>query len=73
MMRTFSKCVVLVLSSMGLFFAIGCETKPIAITYDRPAEYTIPPSVKRLAIVRFGGKGRTERKYGEICHILRIR
>ena len=67
MMRMFSRCAVLFLSGASLFLAIGCETKPIAISYYRPAQYRIPPSVKKLAIVRFGGKGRTERKYGEIA------
>ncbi|MCK5113519.1 MAG: tetratricopeptide repeat protein [Phycisphaerae bacterium] len=67
MVRTFRKCTVLLLCGVGAFFAAGCETKPIAISYYRPAQYKIPSSVKKLAIVRFGGKGRTERKYGEIA------
>ena len=63
----FSRCAIGVLSCASVFFAIGCETKPISITYNRPAQYAIPSNVKRVAIVRFAGKGRTERKYGEIA------
>jgi len=45
----------------------GCEDKPISISYDRPAEYGIPASVRRIAVAQFGGKTSEDRKFGEIA------
>jgi tetratricopeptide (TPR) repeat protein len=47
---------------------IGCKDKrTIAIRYERPAQYQIPQSVHKVAIVEFGATGRTEKKWGELA------
>jgi tetratricopeptide (TPR) repeat protein len=57
----------LLVSACSLVF-IGCgEKTEITFTYDRPAQYDIPPKVRRIAIVEFGGKEGTEKKWGEIA------
>ncbi len=52
-----------------LFFVIpGCGKKVIVkISYDRPAEYSIPSSIKRLAVAEFGAMSRTDKRWGEVA------
>lgn len=45
----------------------GGEGGQISLRYDRPAKYNIPKSVRKIAIVQFGAKKGTEKKWGEIA------
>jgi len=58
------------LAMTGLFclaLLAGCEDKPIQITYDRPAEYQIPQTIRRLAVAEFGGQSAQDKKFGNIA------
>lgn len=53
---------------VGCLFLAGCGSKYVVeLRYDKPAKYTIPLSIKRLAVAEFGGQSRLDRKWGEIA------
>ncbi len=56
------------LLSIGFLVCLaGCGEKPLTITYDRPAEYNISESIRRIAIAEFGGKTALDRKFGDVA------
>ncbi len=57
--------VLLMIPSLAVLS--GCEDKPISIGYDRPPEYQIPTSVRRIAIAEFGGRSEEDKKFGDIA------
>lgn len=57
--------VYLVVVSGGLL-AMGCDSSStISVSYERPPKYEVPMSVRKVAIVEFGAKDGTEKKWGE--------
>jgi len=58
---------MIAISLCGAALLGGCEDQPLSLTYDRPAEYQIPQSVKRIAIAEFGAASADDRKYGDIA------
>ncbi len=58
--------LAVIISGLAL---VGCgeEKAQISIKYDRPAQYDIPKGVNKIAIVQFGAKQGTEKKWGEIA------
>lgn len=66
-----SKFRVICLSAVfPALFVSGCGGEKggaISISYNRPAKYNIPQSVREIAIVQFGAKKGTEKKWGEIA------
>ena len=57
----------LLIALAGLVGGCGQEDGQISIRYDRPAKYHIPKTVRKIAIVQFGAKKGTEKKWGEIA------
>ena len=52
----------------GCVLLAGCGSKYVVkLSYDKPAKYTIPLRIKRLAVAEFGGKSARDRKWGEIA------
>ena len=46
----------------------GCgEEATITLSYDRPAAYDIPQTVRKIAIAEFGGKSAEDRKWGDVA------
>lgn len=60
-----------VLATVPLLAVIlsGCgETKQaIQISYNRPAAYEIPESIRKLAIAEFGGKTDADKRWGDVA------
>ena len=58
---------------LGLFLTaslgalLGCEDKPITISYDCAPEYRIPTRIRRIGVAEFGGKTSEDRKFGNIA------
>jgi len=65
--KGFKRSFFLLIVAPVLAAICGCEDKPITITYDRPAEYEIPPTIRRIAIAEFGGATATDKKFGNIA------
>ncbi|MCD4826111.1 MAG: tetratricopeptide repeat protein [Phycisphaerae bacterium] len=68
MKRSIHISTVVLLLFGGMVFFSGCgEKRTISISYTRPAVQKIPADVRKIAIVQFGAKIGTEKKWGEIA------
>jgi curli biogenesis system outer membrane secretion channel CsgG len=60
-------CVAAPLALAAMLAGCGEAKQAIEISYDRPAAYQIPESVRKLAIAEFGGKTEADKRWGDIA------
>ena len=67
-MEHITKLLVCVAIISGCLLAAGCGgEKTVQFTYQRPPQYQIPLSIKRIGIAEFGAETSQDRQWGLIA------
>ena len=60
--------LTLPLAGVFLFALSGCGPEEIVhLSYDRPAQYEIEPSIRQIGIAEFGGKTSDDKRWGDVA------